>query len=262
MNSKRKAVKNRGLASLGTGLLTVGFLAFSGSAWAEDENKNEARWSFTPYVWLMDTAVDLDFHDQSIDQEIKFTDVIDKVEFAFQGHLERNTDQFGLFADATYFSLADKATENGVTVDVDIKMEIYEVGALYHLSGSSLAGISLLGGLRYVSNEQDIKLQGDGEFGLLHESSISVGLTDAMLGARYVKNISDRWQLGLRGDYSTGDTEGTWNIQALIGRQFQTKRFSGSMLIGYRYLQMDTEDGPIQSEFTLSGPIIGTRFEF
>ena len=262
MNSKRKVVNKRRLASLTAELLAVVFLVLSGTAWAQEENTNEARWSFTPYVWLMDTAVDISIHDQSIEEEIKFTDIVDKVEFAFQGHLERNTDRFGIFADVTYFSIADDVTENGVKLDADIKLEFYEVGALYHLSGTSLAGISVLGGLRHVASEQDIELKGDGEPGLQHSSSNSVGLTDAMLGVRYVRPISDRWQLGLRGDYSAGDTEGTWNIQALIGRQFQTKRISGSALFGYRYMQMDIEDGPLESEYTLSGPIIGIRFEF
>ncbi|MEH6568833.1 MAG: hypothetical protein V7709_07160 [Halioglobus sp.] len=262
MNCKINIVNKRRLASLTAELLAVGCLALSSSAWAQEENANEGRWSFTPYVWLMDTAMDVSIHDQSIEQEIKFTDVIDKVEIAFQGHLERNTDRFGLFADVTYFSIADDVTEHGVKLDADIKLEFYEVGALYHLSGNSLTGISVLGGLRHVASEQDIELQGEGEPGLQHSSSNSVGLTDAMLGARYVRRISDRWQLGFRGDYSVGDTEGTWNFQALIGRQFQTKRIRGSALFGYRYMQMDIEDGPLESEYTLSGPIVGMRIEF
>ncbi|MEH6583843.1 MAG: hypothetical protein V7754_18055 [Halioglobus sp.] len=249
-------------ANFVTELLSVVVLVAPGMAWAEDENNGEARWSFTPYVWLMDTTVDMKFHDQSIDQEIKFTDIIDKVEFAFQGHLERNTDRFGIFADVTYFSIADDATEHGVKLDADIKLQFYELGALYHLSGNSLAGISVLGGLRHVASEQDIKLRGEGDPGLQHDSSNSVGLTDAMLGARYVRPISGRWQLGFRGDYSAGDTDGTWNFQALIGRQFRTKRISGSALFGYRYMQMDIENGPIESEYTLSGPIVGMRIEF
>ena len=145
----------------------------SPSTWGDTDNEDGVAWSFTPYVWLMDTAVDVRVNGESIDQEIKFTDVVDKVEFAFQGHLERNTDRFGLFADFTYFSIADDVSEHGVTSDAEIKLGIYEAGGLYHLAGHSLQGLSVFGGLRVVSAEQKIKLQGEGDAGLQHSSSNS-----------------------------------------------------------------------------------------
>ena len=244
------------------GLFWAGFLCLPLSAEAAQKDDDDVRWSFTPYVWLMDTTVDISINDQSVNQEIKFTDVVDKVEIAFQGHLERNTDRFGLFADFTYFSIADDVMEQGVTLDADITLGIYEVGALYHLSSKPMGGVSIFGGVRHVATEQDIKLQGDGELDLQHSSSNSTGFTDAMIGARYAKRITDNWEFGVRGDYAAGDTEGTWNLQALVGRRFRSQRFSGSAMFGYRYMQMDIEDGPLESEYTLSGPMIGMRFEF
>ena len=94
----------------------------------------------------------------------------------------------------------------------------------------SLEGLSVLGGLRHVLAEQDFELQGAGAPGQQHSNSNSSSQTDVMLGARYVKRMSDHWEWGVRGDYATGDTDGTWNLLALVGRQFQkgVQRLPGS----------------------------------
>jgi hypothetical protein len=78
-----------------------------------------------------------------------------------------------------------------------------------------------------------------------------------MLGARYTW-ASDRWGLTLRGDGSFGGTEGTWNASA-IG-QYRTG--NGAWLFGYRYLSVELDNGPSQTELTVMGPIVGYGFIF
>ena len=89
-------------------------------------------WSVTPYLWLSDTAVKSTLNGQTIaDTEIEFSDVVDTVELAFQGHLEGYGEHFGFFADITYISVADKSTQDGITVDAEMDTGIYELAALY-----------------------------------------------------------------------------------------------------------------------------------
>jgi len=244
------------------GILLTVLSASSIPAWAGNDGDDGLQWSFSPYIWGMDTEADVSINDLSVNEELKFSDVIDKVELAFQGHLEANTDRFGFFTDVTYFSVADDGSHGSVQVDAGITLSIYEVAAIYKIHGTPLEGFSIFGGARHLSVEQDFSLRGEGERRLQHSSSSSTNLTDGMLGARYQVRISERWQLGLRGDYAAGDTDGVWNLVALFGRDFKTKRVSGSALVGYRYMQMDLDAGATESEYTLSGPIIGLRIAF
>ena len=70
--------------------------------------------------------------------------------------------------------------------------------------------------------------------------------------------LSDRWGLTLRGDGSTGGTDGTWNASAVA--QYQTQH--GAWLLGYRYMSMKlaTDDNDIK--ITMNGPMVGYGFKF
>ena len=83
-----------------------------------------------------------------------------------------------------------------------------------------------------------------------------------MIGARYGVSLSEKWQIGLRGDYSKGDTEGALNLQALIGYRIQFWKIRGAAMFGYRYFEFDLEEGSLKTEYSMSGPMIGMHFDF
>ena len=243
-------------------ILASGALLIAQSAQAQ-ANQNAWRWSFTPYIWMSDTTSKLSINDRSIaESTLEFGDVIDNLDVGFQGHLEGHRGHFGFFADLTYLAVSDGTTQQGFQIDTEIDTGIYELAAIYNPAAAALEGFAVFGGVRYMTMDLKVDLQGEGPLGLQHTVDQDSNLTDFMFGARYGARLSDHWELGLRGDYSTGDTDGTWNLIALIGYRFQTQSFTGSALLGYRYMQMDYKDDPVDVENTMSGPLLGFRFDF
>ena len=223
----------------------------------------DLNWYFTPYVWMSDTSISASINDHTIGEaEIEFRDMVDKVEAGFQGHLEGYGEHFGFFVDLTYISAEDDSEHDGISVDAEVDTGIVELAAVYNVPGKGLEGLSLFAGARRISIDQKLMLQGDDPSGSEHKISKDDDWTDLMLGARYGLNLSEKWQLGLRGDYSMGDTEGALNLQALIGYRVQFWKITGATMFGYRYLEFDLEDGPFKSELSMSGPMIGMRFDF
>jgi hypothetical protein len=224
---------------------------------------NDINWFFTPYVWMSDTSIKASINDRTIAEgEIEFPDMIDKVEAAFQGHLEGYGEHFGFFVDMTYISAQDDSEHEGILVDAEVDTGIVELAAVYNVPGTGLDGLSLFAGARRISVDQKLFLQGVDASGFEHTNSKDNDWTDLMLGARYGINLPGKWHLGLRGDYSMGDTEGALNLQALIGYRVKFWKISGATMFGYRYLEFDLEDGGFKSELSMSGPMIGMRFDF
>ena len=84
-------------------------------------------------------------------------------------------------------------------------------------------------------------------------------ITQKRIGARW------KWCYGARADIGGGGTDGTFNALAAIGYTFgETGLFS--LDLGYRYMTIKLEnnqDGTnIESEITMSGPLLGFIFNF
>ena len=217
------------------------------------------KWVFTSYIWASDTSIKASIKDHEVaDSELKFDDLVDKIEFGFQGHLEGYGDQYGFFVDFTYMSISDQVSQHEISVDADMDTGIYELAAVYNLSGIGTRGFSLFGGLRYLSGDQKLKFQGEGSLPIQHTTELDNSWTDIMVGARYVRPLSARWNVVLRGDYSGGDTEGASNLQGFAAYAFK----KSTVLLGYRYFQFELQEGPIKVENTLSGPEIGVLLNF
>ena len=87
----------------------------------------------------------------------------------------------------------------------------------------------------------------DPENPLFDTTSFHSGRTynDFMIGARYTWNWTDRWGVTLRGDGSSGDTEGTWNA-SVVGHY---RMEHGAWLFGYRYLSAEFQTGAEARKF-------------
>jgi hypothetical protein len=241
-------------------LLVGGVTAPSTYAEGSDDGLN---WFFTPYVWLSDTSLNATINDHTVlETELEFSDMVDKVETGFQGHLEGYGNHFGFFADLTYISAADDSTHEGISLDTEVDTAILELAAVYYLQGKGVDGLSVFAGLRQLSVDQKIQLQSADPAGPEASISEDKDWTDLMIGVRYGVPLTEKWQLGLRGDYSFGDTDGAVNLQALIGYRIAFWKISGAAMFGYRYFEFDLEEGAVKSQTSMSGPMIGMRFDF
>jgi hypothetical protein len=161
-------------------------------------------WTIAPYLWASDVGMDVAINgDPTLGVDAAFNDLLDKVDMAFMGHIEASSGSFGGFFDVIYLSLGDDQVINlgpggpilgDLEVDMDLSMNIYELGGLYRVSGDGLASsaFDIIGGLRQVdmTTKLDIVLPGPGATPLNGKMDISE--TDIFIGARLVGEFSEK----------------------------------------------------------------------
>lgn len=252
--AKRTALRH---ASLGTAICMAGLFsplvqAADGEGW---------DWMVAPYGWAASIGTDLETSQPpsgGISTDTGFDDIIDKIDGAFQIHIEGRGDHFGMFTDFTFLSLADDKDHTRFHSESDLDVRLFELAAVWSPDDNRHQGLDLFAGLRYI--DVDVTVRIDPENPLFDTTTIDGGETfnDFMIGARYTWALSDRWGLTVRGDGSFGDTEGTWNTSAVVAYRMK----HGAWLFGYRYLAVELETRDSNTEITMSGPMVGYGFIF
>lgn len=244
-------------ASLGTAILCTA--AFSASAFAA--GGEDWDWMVAPYGWAASIGTDLQVRQPpagGLSTDTEFDDIVDKIDGAFQIHIEGQGDHFGVFTDFTFLGLADEHDRSRFHTESDLDTRLFELAAVWSPDDARYQGLDLFAGLRYI--DVDMTVQFDPENPLFNTATFDGGesFSDFMLGARYTWAMSDRWGVTLRGDGSFGDTEGTWNASGVAS--YKTNH--GAWLFGYRYLSVELQTGDSDIEITMSGPMVGYGFRF
>ena len=238
---------------------------------------DDLNWTIAPYLWTSDVGLDVKVNgDPILGADVAFKDLLDKLDAAFMGHIELSSDNFGAFFDVIYISLADSKTVNlgpdgpilgDLLLDVDLKLNIYELGGLYRM-GSGEVGSSafdIIGGVRLVDVTQNVDIVLPGPGATPVNKVIDTSETDIFVGARLIGKFTEKWHYKLRADIAGGGTERTINGLAAVGYTFgQTGLFS--LDLGYRYMNIELKNedvsGTIETDITMSGPVLGFIFNF
>ena len=257
-----------------TGIGVAALLLASGTT--EAQSSDEWTWVIAPYLWASDVDLDLEVNDQSLGGSASFSDLLDKVDTAFMGHVEARKGNWGMFGDVIYLDLSDSKNISvgpggpilgDLQADASLKMQIYEFGGALDVSGGSdQTRVDLLAGIRYIDADiaADLTLPGPGA----QEIDLRTGPseTDLMLGFRVIHGFSERWTLGVRTDVSYGGTEGILNTFGTVGYTFgDTGLFT--LTAGYRYMNINMEGSlpngsPTVVDISMSGPVLGGVFRF
>ena len=222
------------------------------------------QWKVTPYVWGVSPELNLGVvippDDNQAGTEAAFSDLLDKLDFAGQVHIEAQKDDFGFLLDLTNLQLSDRTTQGLLEVDTDSSTSLIEGAMLFRISEGT-SRTDLLFGFRTLMLDVDIEIEGLGPQGNVIEKSTDTTLTDVMAGARFNTPLSERWNFSVRGDVATGDTDFSWNVSAVFGYRFPS---AGTVLFGYRYLDVDfdNEGRFTDPELIIQGPQIGYSFHF
>ena len=223
-------------------------------------------WFVAPYLWMSDVSADLSVKDRDLEISESFSDILDKLDLAYQIHLEGVNGQFGFFGDYTYIRLGDKTSQGSLTLDSEMTTWLTELAGVYRPSGR-FDGIQAFAGLRYLKVDQQMKIKGDLELPVEPAPSVRLdeSFTDFMIGLRYLGNFSENWFYSLRGDWAGGGSEGTWNLVGSVGWRFPGWE-SGSLMLGYRYMDMELEDKAqgtrVNMDMTMNGPYLGLGIAF
>jgi hypothetical protein len=231
------------------------------------------EWGAAPYLWAADTGLDVAVANEPvIGADVAFSDVLDKIDLAGAVHFEGRRGKVGVLVDLFYLTLSDDRTTaaepplpGGSSLEAGMDLGIYEAAGFWRPGGGS-HGFDLLAGVRVLDQEQEVRVALPAPSTTATTVESAESHVDGLIGGRYSRELGARWEIGLGADASSGDTELTWSASAGLGVRFGEKR-RNVLRFGWRHFDSETEGETkggqdIDSELTLSGPIVGFVFGF
>jgi len=262
-------MRKHSLARLAGLVVTAGFVFL----WSRDAQAAEKwEWDITPYLWASSVHADLSLDgDPVLGADIKFKDLVDKVDLAGMVHFEGRRGKFGFFTDAIFISLTDEQTHSanppvpgGTETDADVDLGMYEAGGFYRLK-NAVTGLDILYGIRVIDLSEDVTVTVPPPISATIDGSASDTYTDGIIGVRYSAPMGKRWYYAIRGDIGAGGTELAYNGVVSFGFLCDAKG-KYNLRFGYRYFTTEvdtTENGlEVENDLTLYGPYVGFGFVF
>ncbi len=230
-------------------------------------------WHFklTPYLWIPAQDGNITVKGNSAPVDLSVADTFDTITDNFNLGLtlrgEATRKQWSILADVMYLSLeVDDVPLQSGPASVRQDQGIFEFGAAYELAKGSFSSDSNasatfsfapLAGVRIHYLSLEIEPTGAAEV------SGDKGWADAFVGFRTSVSFTDSFSIFARADVGAGGSDFTWN--ALAGFEYRFNSW-GSLLLGYRGLDIDYSDGSGPDEFSydllLHGPFIAMEVRF
>ena len=218
----------------------------------------EESWQFklTPYVWAtsIEQRTDAGFLPNPIESDTSFSDLLDNLDGALLVAFKAQKERWAVSSDASYLVVSP---EGDSSIDSETRSLLWDVLGWYQLS----PGLDLGAGMRMIDVEIDVTPANPG----LPSPDIDKNYVDFVLGARYERALTERWELSVGGDISVGgDTDGMWMGQVLLGYRLADDK---TVLFGYRRLEVEFENDRsgirrIETDLDMDGVGVGFRFEF
>lgn len=220
-------------------------------------------WSVTPYLWATETNYKLKFDGTPVDSgTVTFDDLIDTTDASFQLVTEAGFSDYrwSVFADVTYLDTSDTYRGPLLRIDSDSEQWLVDGGLAWWPWGEA-GGFNLFAGARYTDLDDNYEFK-------LADNSLSLGVADnqrdfldVMVGVRHRFDLAERWSLLTRADYSSGDSEGIWQVQAVF-RYGMGEGNKYGLMLGYRYKKAKYENRGIEEDNEYYGPLLGFNFRF
>jgi len=235
------------------------FLPASGLA---DENGDWA-FSFTPYIFAVGLEGDVATLPPVAPAEVDvpFSDILDNLDLAFMGVGEARKGKFGIWGDLFYSDLSVDADTPGPFysgADYDQTLLFITVGGSYRLVETEKANLDAIVGLRYTHLDNEFDL----DAGIFPSTDIDhkEDWLDPLVGIKLQAKICDKLYVsGWAMAAVAGESDSAFDLFGGIGYEFSASR---SLIVGYRYLSVDYEDGAFLFDVELAGPVIGFTFRF
>ena len=217
-------------------------------------------WEFSIAPYLVAAGMDGSITVKGIeaDVDVPFSDIIDNLDLALMAHFDMRNDHWVLMSDLFYVDLEGSADIALGTASVTVQQTLFEVAGGYRVSPV----FTLLAGARWVDLENRIRYTGE-----ILDEDVSAGKSwiDPFVGVHLMAPLSQRWWFGARGDiggFGVG-SDLAWQAYADIG--FRASKVV-SIILGYRAIDMDYEDGSgrdlFRYDMMIAGPQIAVAFSF
>jgi opacity protein-like surface antigen len=246
--------------------------------------------------WLSGLEGDFGVRGIVTDQDVKFTDILKRLDMIAVGSLYARYHRWEIFADGQYMKLSDTAVLPGLLFDtarVSLKSAFAEAFVGYRLINCENASLSVFAGARYTYMSADLQIAKDSDprFPILREllgiplslrRSGSIDWVDPVIGMKGKLHVWKPVSLWAEGDVGGFDANGDsafaltregrrpalkqvsssdWSYQVQGGVEIQLTRWLWSQL-GWRYLKYDYVSAGFTNKTELNGPFVQTGVNF
>jgi hypothetical protein len=248
--------------------IIIALMIFCHVNYAAAQDADTWQHELTIYGWYAGIDGDVQFPGplgSGSDFTVDASDILSNLNMIFMGGWQSKRNKWSFVADVVYMDVGDSVNQivtpgsSGVplnaSLDLDISTWLLNGGVGYDVVQTERATLAVVGGVRYLTIDVDVKadFQGPGV-----EESDSEGLLDGIIGVSGSFNFNDNWYLPFHADIGAGGSDLSWQLFAAIGYRFSW----GDVRLGYRYLSYDLDDDFIMQDMDLSGPLLGVGFRF
>lgn len=218
-------------------LVLIEILLLSVTSAHAQSAEDEWQFSLSPlFLWGMNVDGTAQIGPAEAPVGVTFDDVLENMHAVFTFHFEAKKRDWTFFSEYQYVDLQPSFdTPVGPIADLDLTVQMGELGAAYRVTTFSTTDVELLAGARY--SRQDIKIRLEPGPGILDTNE---SWWDGFIGVRLISHINDKWTVISRGDIGAGGSDFVWNLAALVDYRF---RNWGSVFFGYRWLDYDYDSG-------------------
>lgn len=258
-NEKRQA-----WLRIGAGLLLA--LGCAGGAAADDDplTAMDGRWHFagSPYLWASGMSGTLSVQgSREIPVEASFADVMANFDIGLLARNEFRRDRVGFGVDLIYLNLgADvplppAGAAAGLGVDQrQLTVEAYGSYRVYNRAeGGRSAFVNVLAGARYASTRA--RLTSDAA--ALDKADLRLDWVDAVAGVEGFTSLGRKW--GAHGRFDVAGFGSDFSWQGLAEVSYRPSP-GFQLALGYRYLDVDYDDGTALYDVSCKGPQLRLTF--
>lgn len=257
-------MKTKTISSLASSLLLASLPAYAGSTIPDADSgivaTTDSGWNVRTafYGWATAMEGDVTVRGFTSPVDVEFSDILDKIDFAFMGVVEVGRGDWSFAADLIYAKLGADKTVGPDRFDVGVEQFIGNFVVVRNLVDDGTTRFDLYGGARvsYMSTDLFIDRPGPDT-----NASASQSWVDPIIGVRAQRNLSEK--MFLRGVADIGgfgiESDLTWQAYVALGYRLCDK---SALSIGYRGLGTDFTDGGFTYDVVSHGLLLGYEYSF
>lgn len=191
-----------------------------------------------------------------VDVDVRFGDILNKVDMAGAGIFEIRNAQFGFLGELNYVQLsAEAAGPAGVlTGTMESKAFFALAAATWNVADVAGQRVDLIGGVKYFRFANSLRLAP----GALAASDTAAWV-DATVGIKASVPLSENWSLKTWAMIGAGGSDLSWDALAAVDYRFSD---AWSASFGYRATGVDYTSGAFSYDMRQYGPIFGVTRRF
>ena len=196
---------------------------------------------------------DVSVGDTTSEFDSSFDDLVDFVDMAFSLAVDGNNGEVGVKSDFYYIELEDSSSSAAGKVTGNVEQWIITIAPYYRVMDDGEKTVDVGVGGRYVDMDIDIE-------GPVADRSKGRDWIDPVITGRFMMPTANNCFLSLYADIGGFGIESdlTYQLQAVAGYAF---RENMDLVLGYRHLEIDNEDGGVTYDAATSGLLLGLNIK-